>query len=305
MIPRALPALAILASLAACGGGSDAPPCPIPGTVRITSQADWDRLTASTCKAIEGALVIDAPGVASFTGQPVVETLGGNLTLVGNDALIAFTLPAVRTMGRCPTVQVNPVLTSLSLPAFQSCAGSSMAILQNPALASLDLPALATVAGTFSIDWNDTLPGVSLPALTSVGGSLELNGNPALASLSLPRLASGKLAVVDSMALRTLTLPALASSASLVLTQTGLESVSLPALTTLAGPLTIVDNTALQSLAGLDALASMANGPGTSLQITGNTTLPQCQAAALLARLQLAGYTGPATVSGNDAASCP
>ncbi|MBI5070144.1 MAG: hypothetical protein HZB56_18065 [Deltaproteobacteria bacterium] len=100
-------------------------------------------------------------------------------------------------------------------------------------------------------------------------------------------------AISGNLSLKSVNLPALTTVANLSIQgNPALASLSFPALTS-ADLLTVDGNAALATLN-----APNFSRVGYDLTITGNPSLPQCRAEAILA--QLVGFTGTATISGND-----
>ncbi len=301
--------LTMVALGAGCGGGGAPPgPCTLPGSVTITSAADWGALVASGCEAIEGSLVIQFTQVGDLPEAPALRTIGGSLTVWGNVALTSLRLPALETVGWCPTIESNPALTTVELPAFRTCERLSLMINFNDALGALALPALTALPSGLLIQDNAALASVRLPALRTAGSFFSVSGSDVLTTLEVPELASvpHNFFVGAVPALTTLAAPKLTRVRSFTITSTGVVAPSFPLLTTLDQDLVISGNPALASLDGLGAIATVGAAPVVTptLRVTDNPALPQCQAEALAARLT--GFGGTVTISGNDtSAVCP
>lgn len=306
----ALAPLLAAALLAACGG-STTPACPIPGSVYITTNAEWDALVASGCDTIEGGLSISATNLVDLPPAPALRTIGSGLSISDNPSLRAIRLPALQTTGRCPLIMSNPAMTTLELPAFRSCSSASFLLDFNSALTAIELPALTTLPSGISATRATALTTVRMPALQSVTYFFALSGSDFLTTLELPEVTSisGQLILQSLPALATLSAPKLQLAGSIRLTRIGVGAPSFPALTTIDQDLLVSGNpslTTLDWLAGLTSLGAAMPAGYLSFTVRDNPALPQCQAEALSARLAGTGFAGSAEISGNDAAAtCP
>ena len=167
-------------------------------TIRNSLDADW----IASITSITGDLVVDAPGLTSLD-LPALTSVGGNLSIYGNDALTSLDLTALMSVGGDLYIGSNS-LTSLDLTALTSVGGLN--IENNVALTSLDLTALTSVEGDLNISGNYALTNLAMPALTSVEGYLYINNNTSLSSLSLTALTSvgGDLNISSNAALTSL-----------------------------------------------------------------------------------------------------
>jgi hypothetical protein len=200
-----------------------------------------------------------------------------SMSITGTD-LARVVLPTLRRVDML-YISVNANLTTIRLPALT---GDWLVVWGNPSLTVLDVPALetlrprATEPYRCAINGNASLATLTLPALASA--DLDIRGNAALKSVSMPALEeAGTLELAENYALRGLSMPALAAVRDLRIWAN-------PALQT-------VDVSALRTVTG-------------DLQITANSSYPQCAAEAIVA--QLVGYVGVPSIMFNDTtATCP
>jgi len=139
---------------------------------------------------------------------------------------------------------------------------------------------LTTIDGDLEVGNNPQLERIGgLYSLTRVNGSLKLAANPVLsdlAGLDGIETLGGDLQVLDCDALR--------------------SPISLRNLTEVGGGLALEGNQSLLHLAGLAQITSL----GGDISIQDNPALPTCDAEYLRDRLELRGWSGAATISGND-----
>lgn len=170
----------------------------------------------------------------------------------------------------------SQTLTDLALPELSAVMGS-LSIQANPQLTRVALPGLR-FAGEVWLDDNAVLATATLgdpSGLVHVDRNLSVRGNPALPSLDgLRALAPrGWLGVADNALLETLAFPAVGGLSEGLSVQGNprLHRLSLPMLES-AGSVSLSQNAALESLAGLsslrtvDFLSVFSNGALTSLE---------------------------------------
>ena len=261
-----------------------------------------------------GGVKVQGPsGTAAYVcgsaSQTPCTTLEGSLTIANSQDWRSFVETGCTEITGDLRIEGNG-LADLDGVALVERIGGELSITRTDALTSVALPKLTTV-GTLTVAGNDALSSLSLPALTKMG-SFVIASNKALASLSLPKLTTaadgiGNMmtsGIMDNAALAHLDFPRLTTVGSRLMISYNLQLPSLAGfstLTTVGGDLYVVGNAGLTTL-GLPVLTDVRG----NLVIQDNATLPQCQAVALQARLVANGWTGAATICGNDAtATCP
>lgn len=125
---------------------------------------------------------------ALLAGVSLPELTTGLLSLYQNPQLAGFAAPKVTTL-RTLSVEYNPVLTEVSLPALTHTTLYTT-IQGNDLLQSIRLPSLVTVPTHLEFRWNDNLSELELPELTTVVGNVDLFLNPLLATFSAPKVQS-------------------------------------------------------------------------------------------------------------------
>jgi hypothetical protein len=94
----------------------------------------------------------------------------GLLSLDANIALeqpIAF--PVLENVGGSLTIASNPSLTTIAMPALASI-GASLEISGNTSLTTIAMPALASIGTSLEISGNTSLTSVEVPSLHQMGG---------------------------------------------------------------------------------------------------------------------------------------
>ena len=295
-------------------------PCEVAGTtitgdVRIRSSADLPALAG--VGEITGDLVIDAPGVQAIA-LPDLVVVGRDVLVQPTSRLLAdLRLPALCRVGRTLRVDRTAALATLDLGALRRVEQGLEII--GTAVASLPMAQLVSVGGDLRLERNRRLTAVGASAaLRRVGGALRVIDADALASLA----GLDGLTALGGLELRNV--PALPSLAGLgaapELTLLHVEGngalVSISALRgvrAVRGPLRIVGNPALTSLAGLDDLATagtteIRDNAGlvdaaalARVELLGSLEVKNNDALASLPLSSLAAIDGAVTIEGNDA----
>jgi hypothetical protein len=200
-------------------------------------------------------------------------TIAANL-VVSDTMLTSLSLPNLVEIEGFFNCQVNPVLTTVSLPALTTV--DHIGLTGNDELTTLELPNLATAGLTV---FASKLTSLSLPKLVTAGVlDFEVVGNTPLTTFSVPNLE----AVPDVFIVR----------GTLLLTE-----LALPKLATV-GTFRVDENAALTQLTA-PALTTVT----TDFRIVANPVLPTCQAQALVQ--QLTNFTAMTTIrDNNDAGTC-
>ncbi len=171
------------------------------GSYTIRNNMDIHFLSSIT--EITGDLIVNGTGITSLS-LPVLEYVGGDLSITSNNYLINIDISALTSVWRL-SIFSNASLTTIDLPALDSV-GSSSTIQNNAALTTIELPALDSVGSSLTIGGagagNPSLTTIELPSLTSVG-SLSISYNYALTTIELPALESvgGNLSIRDNTVL--------------------------------------------------------------------------------------------------------
>lgn len=242
---------------------------------------------------IGGRLVLKRAEVERVS-LPLLESLGGKLSVRKNGKLESFVAPLLARVGKGGT--------------------DDMVFENNPLLKTIELPALETVTHSVTVRNNDALESVSLPMLTQApGNGLEIAENGSLREISLPRLrAASHFTVRDCTSLEDLSMADLEWTNSVTVENNPvLDNLRMPSLATVyhdpkENPakveVRIVGNSALKDLKGLDALKMI--GRNKPLIVTGNGSLPTCAAVGIEKRISDNGWKGEATICGNAPDEC-
>jgi hypothetical protein len=190
---------------------------------------------------------------------------------------------------------------------------SEVVVVSNATLADIDgLSNLTTVGLRVYVSGNAQLRSADLRSLGSIGqydsSSLVFGDLPLLSNLDLRSVVETPSGVQIGNCGATGTTPLALNLAALVtvrgnLTLTGLTRLQnltgLPALREVLGTLTVNSNPALTTL----NLGTLTRLDG-NLSIVSNATLPTCEASTLRNRLQMSGFDGTASISGNLTDTC-
>ncbi|MFA6233741.1 MAG: hypothetical protein WC824_06045, partial [Bacteroidota bacterium] len=227
----------------------------------------------------------------------------------------------------------NPVLNSLSLPAFSILFGELY--VTDTLCTSLSFPLLETIGGNCSIQNNTLISSLDFSSLTEVSaGDVDIGPNAALVTLDLALLetANGNLLIHDNAALLSLDLSSVTSVGGILTVGNNalLASVDLGALVSTGESLNFTTNPSLSSV-DLGALTSVATSSGQlyfsthavfttttlgtpplpslisvgptnegDVDFLDNLTLTDAVAASVGDALTLAGWTGVGTYTGNE-----
>lgn len=252
------------------------------------------------------------PGLTNLNGLSNLTSIGLELTIENNDALTDLTgldnvsfiqgwfhvegnqnLTSLNGIGPFPTlnsylyIDGNPSLTDLSALSSLTSVGGFLIIINNNSLTAINgLNSLTQVVagpsgpGFLYIGDNNAMTTLNgFANLTSVSNNFEIEYNNSLQTLN----AFSNLTTVGSASTNKMVISGLPNLLSID---------DFGSLTSVAGNLQITDNDALASLAGLTNPFTI----GGTLTITGNSSLSQCEAAAVCAHLD---DGDPATITGN------
>lgn len=261
------------------------------GDALIESQADLDEVARYA--EIGGKLVLKRAKVKEVS-LPLLESVGGKVSIRKNADLVSFSAPVLKSVGKSDVDDMT----------FES----------NPSLGRIELPKLETVAHSVVVRNNGALEEIEMPALVQVpGDGLEISTNRKLSRLDLPTMRTAThVTVSDCDRLEGVSMAALEWTDSVRIERNGsLRTLSMPLLGIVHSDpqvnphrveVRIADNPVLKSLGGLGNLSMIGrNGP---LVISGNTSLPSCDAVDLENRLTEKGWRGKATICGNAGDEC-
>jgi hypothetical protein len=218
--------------------------------------------------------IADKSEPATYSGYSQIT---GNLTIACPNCAVVEDLRCLASVGGDLSITENGALTAVDLSRL-TIVGGYLYVFDNPALETVSADRLAAVGNWFTIRENAALDSVSMTDLTTVGGDIVVAQNAALDSLTLPSLAHSGGVSLTSNAI--------------------LESIEMGALAAVDGPLVISGSSQLESLEGLIELISVID----LLEIAQNSSLPYCEACAVIG--QLAGFGGEISCFGNLEDAC-
>jgi len=266
-------------------GNDDTAPCHCPeqileGDHAIQDLADLEALDTYT--RITGSLTISGTSLIQTAGATCLRTIDGDLVITDNDSLERFGgLLSLSEIGGDLRLSSNPALSEFPGLDRLTTVGGDIEVQGNTALNRLtNLRNLTSLGGALAVSSSPGLESLTaLEGLTTLGGGLTLSSNPALASLEgLHNLTAigGDLRLDDCDRLR--------------------YPAHLHNLTAIDGSLVVEGNERMTMLAGLKGLTRL----GGDLRIQDNPTLPTCEAERLQSDLAEQGWSGTATIAGND-----
>jgi uncharacterized protein YjdB len=235
------------------GGGRDSvlvtvlvPGADLPweGDLVIRTQADIDSVVVGGFNRVTGSLTVEGSDLTALSALGI-KTITGALRIQHNVSLVSIDLPVLEEVGGIVSVASNPALQSMALGRLGTAGG--MSVFSSAGLSALSLPRLTTISGSFSLA-GLSVADLSLPLLTSVGGETILSGRW-IKTVDLPSLVfAAELHFID-VGLASLDLPSLNSVILLRI----MESQSLETFSSgvASGTLIFLNNTSLQSI-GLD-----------------------------------------------------
>lgn len=222
-----------------------------------------------------------------------LDGLGGGFTnleslvIIENDNLadLSDALDNLQTVDEYVYIQDNGSLPTLGTMNSLTSIGQYLNLEHHPALTSIDAFNSLETVGQLGSGWDFEILDCPMlttiddfPNLNNLGKNFEVNGNPNLISISFPSLTTVDVNFE-------------------LISNNDLASISFPSLTSIGGSMTITNNDGLTSLVtGLTSNFTI----GTTLTITGNNLLSQCEADAICNHIDL---NKPTTITGN-AAGC-
>jgi hypothetical protein len=253
-----------------CAAGQCVDQCPdavCPGR-RIEAPGDLAALAA--CGHIEGDLTLTGNALAALPGVECLQTVSGTLEISWT-TLEDLVLPRLTRAGTL-RVMTSRVLRRVSLPRLESV-DDAFGLSDLDALTTIEAPRLRTVGGSLGVGSCDALADLSGLSAVESAGSLGLDRNDLLTNVD----GLEGLVALDYLGVRNN--PRLQNLA-------GLSRIE-----TLIHGGVILDNDALQSLRGLDAVPEM-----TSLLIRDNRALRSLEGLEGLRRVD-----STLTIEGNRA----
>jgi hypothetical protein len=221
-------------------------------------------LALGQARVVTGSVTIDSDAAVSL---PMLELVGGSVTLVHAGTPAGFSAPALAHIGGDLVVNGAGFSSELVLPALARVGG--LLTLTDTTLPGFRAPSLAEVSGTLAVNGaalatldlsalrvagdlrlvNLAVTAVELPALTTVLGDLSLTQLHALTLLDASALRSvGWLELGDLPLLGAIDLPLLAEARELSVYAVGAHTLRLPALIVVEGDMSILNSAALEGL---------------------------------------------------------
>jgi hypothetical protein len=164
------------------------------GNYYFINQADIDSFITyyPDCRDLEGDVRIDGDSITNLNGLSAITSIGGNLTIKGNNVLTSLAgLDSLTFIGGDLYIgeygdDGNPLLGDLTGLNALTSIGGGLYIEDNEALNSLTgLNSLTSIGENLRIYNNDALTSLSgLASLTAIGGGLVIYSNSLLVSLS-------------------------------------------------------------------------------------------------------------------------
>jgi len=248
--------------------------------------------------------LVEIPGsfrfsvVSSSKGAPLaldfrsLETVGASMelyTVFNLENLDAF--QSLATIGGELRISQSEIVRA-NLPNLESVV-APVSIIYNPLLRSIELGSLTTMlpdpsaAYALELDRLPRLDSVDLRALTQVPGAFSLHNSGEEAAAPLTLNATALTTIGDA-------------SLSLAFVSNLHDLSGFSALRFVTGGLSVYMNASLTNLHGLEELTELEG----DLAVFSNAALPTCEARWLEDQLQMSGWSGMATISGNLSDTC-
>lgn len=289
------------------------PPAPPPNDLIIelaTSQAVLDALNA-----VNGSLLMINVDGRELLIVPNATSVGLDVTITGNDQLLAIDLNALQSAGGNITVSGNLALQSIDMSSLTTV-GGSMSITNNPALNALlvsgvtsisgnltvvgtaatviNMSSLTTVTGSLNVSSNTSATSIDMGSLSSVGGSVTVGGNTAADPVNMASLTTvgGDLSVSGNTSVGAVDLGGLTTVGGNVTVNnsTSAGSIDMGSLSTVGGSLSVASNPAANPI----DMTSLTTVSG-DLAITGNVSVGDLDLSGL-------NSAGSVSISGNASA---
>eukprot|EP00043_Microstomoeca_roanoka_P026394 m.11442 g.11442 ORF g.11442 m.11442 type:complete len:389 (+) comp6535_c0_seq1:176-1342(+) len=237
----------------------------------VTSPADFGG--ASPC-VVDGSVTLVNQAISDLSFLAPVQNITGSLTLANVSGLFNVSLPSLEHVGPMLSINANPDLRVISLPALVSTTSQLYTVVSsNPQLLHISMPSVA-VTGPLLVTLNPALLDINFQALKQVD-TLQVNQNQALTSISLPLLRlimASDLQITSNAVLSSILLPSLyfCENNLTVENNPSLQAINIQGLIGVNGYFSLVNNPALNMLN-----ASRLLYVWDDLTISGNNALPQ------------------------------
>ena len=246
-------------------------------TILITGNITNEEAAAQIAKELgpqtDNIYIINTSGL-SIVDLSTISNLT-NLFINENENLTTINLKELVNTFQVMSINSNPMLTSLSFPAFKIAAYGEFQIDNNATLTSISFPILNKIIGAYIKINNPLLSSIAIPMLTSIKGDTELYISSAKLSLLIfPALTScSKLKIYSGDFLTSISFPALNTIESLTISgNKSLSSIGIPSLVT-ANSINFENNSLIniQVNSLLNKLLSINPSSGKNINIEGQT----------------------------------
>lgn len=158
---------------------------PLPAFTSLTA------IGTNVPSSTSGLYLYENPNITAIPAFPVLNSIGGTISVQSNQKLADFDMSAVSTHDiRIMVVSNNPVLTSALLPTDVTAISERLQYYNNPLLEEISaMNDLQTIGQYLSISNTVACRLPDFPSLSFIGIFMNYSSNPKLAVL--PRLANG------------------------------------------------------------------------------------------------------------------
>lgn len=234
-------------------------PPPLPDDLVIESDTLQEIL--DSVNAVVGSILMVNVDGREYLLIPNATSVGLNVTLTGNNQLLAVDLGALQDAGGSITISGNLAMQSVDLSSLVTIDGS-LTVTDNPALNVIQISGVTGIGGDLTV-LGTAATVIDLSALTTVTGSLDVSDNTSATTIDMGGLATvtGSLDISDNTSATAIDMSGLTSvGGDLVIVGNGDAAVNMSAGTDVGGDLTIETT----------GTGSFSMGDGT---VTGNATL--------------------------------
>lgn len=245
-------------------------PPPLPDDLVIES-GTLQEILDSVNVVVGSILMVNVDG-REYLLIPNATSVGLNVTLTGNDQLLAVDLGALQNAGGSITISGNLAMQSVDLSSLVTIDGS-LTVTDNPALniilisgvtgiggdltvvgtaaTVIDLSALTTVTGSLDVSDNVAVTAIDMGGLATVTGSLDISDNTSATAIDMSGLTtvSGDLIINGNTSVASLDLSNLSAAGSVNMSDnTATSTIDVGGLATVTGSLDISDNTSATAI---------------------------------------------------------
>ena len=218
------------------------------GDISFDTQGDVEDFCMCN-DSVTGNVTIDNSTLIDLDGLFCLRSVGGNMRILSNTALLDASIPNLTDTGDI-TITGNTSLENITFDSLLSI--SALSLTNNSDLISVSAPILDSATSYITVENNTVLETVSFPLLEQITNNLRIEQNPRLSNILLDSLnyVSGFLKIMNNDLLTELSLISLTGVGNDVNLSDNdrLEMISMNATDTINGQFLILNNELLEVL---------------------------------------------------------